>query len=398
MTPTLTCAASDQCSLSAVNGDMIAKRTGFMKTSYQLKCAGARRFASKTRVYCNRATGEVKSRAFPNYETFCQNDVLPEKYYCDFNTGDDASSGSLDGAVYIASTDSGVSFTGSISSADEVWDAGYHGFHVHANASPLNNEAGQCKGAGGHFGLPGQIHGAPTDSYPDRHVGDIANIFATDSDGIRTAPVDVDDAKVSLNPASVLFIGNKSIVVHANIDDHNPTDDPTSTGAAGSRPGCCTIKPVRYTCDFVGAGADLTGQITFKYEGDQVRVTGTISAPSGFADGQHGFHVHANAATSNSCSDAGGHFKWSDDEIHGASTETPPNRHAGDLGNIDVVGGVAEVNILDHVVSLIPGEDYFIGDRAIVVHMMHDDANPTNDPSSTGAAGARLGCCILNKA
>lgn len=31
------------------------------------------------------------------------------------------------------------------------------------------------------------------------------------------------------------------------------------TGNAGSRPGCCAIKPIRYTCDFTGNGGAING-------------------------------------------------------------------------------------------------------------------------------------------
>lgn len=56
---------------------------------------------------------------------------------------------------------------------------------------------------------------------------------------------------------------------------------------------------------------------------------------------------------------------------------------------------LAEVSISDNVVSLDPYSDYYIGDHGMVLHALMDDGNPTRDPSSTGAAGARVGCCLL---
>ena len=62
LTPSLTCSAADQCDgLSAANGNLILKRTGAMRKSFQLKCNGAKKNASKSRVNCNRATGDVSA-------------------------------------------------------------------------------------------------------------------------------------------------------------------------------------------------------------------------------------------------------------------------------------------------------------------------------------------------
>ena len=70
-------------------------------------------------------------------------------------------------------------------------------------------------------------------------------------------------------------------------------------------------------------------------------------------------------------------------------------RHAGDLGNVLVRNGQTIVDITDTVVSLDPQSPEFIGDKAIVFHQLMDDGNPERDSSSTGAAGARLGCCLI---
>ena len=49
------------------------------------------------------------------------------------------------------------------------------------------------------------------------------------------------------------------------------------------------------------------------------------------------------------------------------------------------------------MVSLEVGSENDITDKAIVIHALPDDGNPDRDPSSTGAAGARLGCCLIEK-
>jgi len=50
---------------------------------------------------------------------------------------------------------------------------------------------------------------------------------------------------------------------------------------------------------------------------------------------------------------------------------------------------------MDSIVSLIDSEDTFIGGRAIVIHQMEDDGNPTGDADSTGGAGFKLACCTI---
>ena len=71
--------------------------------------------------------------------------------------------------------------------------------------------------------------------------------------------------------------------------------------------------------------------------------------------------------------------------------------HAGDLGNIFVNDGAAIINIFDRIASLDESSPEFIGDRGIVLHALRDDGNPERDPTSTGAAGARLACCSIVK-
>ena len=126
-----------------------------------------------------------------------------------------------------------------------------------------------------------------------------------------------------------------------------------------------------------------------------VMFTGSLSrASENFLDGYHGLHVHAGSDIS-SCSSLGGHMTVDDNEIHGPSSFALPQRHAGDLGNIMVTNMSAMVNINDDVLSLDSSSPYYIGYRGMVLHALMDDENPARDPSSTGAAGARVGCCLI---
>ena len=70
--------------------------------------------------------------------------------------------------------------------------------------------------------------------------------------------------------------------------------------------------------------------------------------------------------------------------------------HAGDLGNIKIENGAADIYIMDRIVSLDPNSPFSIGGRGMVLHAGEDDFNPLLDPSSTGGAGSRVACCIIS--
>merc|ERR1712130_218742 len=150
---------------------------------------------------------------------------------------------------------------------------------------------------------------------------------------------------------------------------------------------------VSYRCNFGDGSGSISGTVVVEQCGSLVLFTGDISSGE-LADGDHGFHIHQSPNVTQ-CSDAGGHFKSSEDEIHGAKENMLPDRHAGDLGSVASSGGTMTINVTDAIVSLDPNSPTFIGDRSIVVHAQADDGNPTRDPTSTGAAGARVGCCRL---
>merc|ERR1711953_697796 len=308
------------------------------------------------------------------------------EYTCDFTNGH----GSIKGAVKLMNTEKGtVVLNGVLDAGDNT--EGMHGFHVHAEGkiSP------DCTAAGGHFkSNPDQIHGYPNYILPDRHTGDLGNV-AVNKGKIE---VNIEDTRISLDPTRDDFIGDKAIVIHALQDDGNPTRDPSSTGAAGARVGCCLIQPISYQCDFRAGHGIIKGVIDIKQEGDEVSFSGELSSEdSSFTNGNHGFHVHAVGNVFPDCTAAGGHFKGSPDQIHCFPYFGSPDRHTGDLGNITVEAGASRVDITDSMVSLVKGSDNDITDKAIVIHALPDDGNPDREESSTGAAGARLGCCLIEK-
>jgi Cu-Zn family superoxide dismutase len=158
----------------------------------------------------------------------------------------------------------------------------------------------------------------------------------------------------------------------------------TSTTAATAVP-----DKVRASCVFSG---EAKGVFVFEQDtkGGPTTITGTVT---GLRPGKHGFHIHQFGDLSNGCTSAGAHFNPFG-KVHGAPGDE--TRHVGDLGNVDAnADGKAEVNITDHLVSLI-GPTSVIG-RALVVHADVDDLGKGGHELSltTGNAGGRVGCGVI---
>lgn len=118
-------------------------------------------------------------------------------------------------------------------------------------------------------------------------------------------------------------------------------------------------------------------------------MTGEIS---GLTDGEHGFHVHEFGNNTNGCISAGPHYN-PHNKTHGSPAHEM--RHVGDLGNIKSEGGVAKINLTDAAIQL-SGAQNIVG-RCLVVHADIDDLGQGGHElsSTTGNAGARVGCGII---
>lgn len=145
-----------------------------------------------------------------------------------------------------------------------------------------------------------------------------------------------------------------------------------------------TVK--RAICRILGTQGNekIKGIVRFVKEGGGVRVTAEVE---GLSPGQHGFHVHEWGDIN--CTDGvctGGHFNPTGAK-HGAPEA--PERHAGDLGNLDAdAAGKAKYNRLDTVLKL-NGPHSCIG-RAIIIHAKPDDWS-----QPTGNAGARIAYGVI---
>jgi hypothetical protein len=84
--------------------------------------------------------------------------------------------------------------------------------------------------------------------------------------------------------------------------------------------------------------------------------------------------------------------------LHGSHTSNM--RHAGDFGNILAdTDGIAIVDIIVNSESTLFGENSLIG-RTLVIHSDEDDLGlifGDEDSQSTGNAGSRLACGIINQ-
>ncbi len=112
---------------------------------------------------------------------------------------------------------------------------------------------------------------------------------------------------------------------------------------------------------------------------------------AGLSPGPHGFHIHEfGDCSAPDGSSAGEHFA-PDNAPHGSPEDLPAERHAGDLGNIEV-GANGEAVFIRHdgLVSLLHGPPSILG-KAIIVHEGPDDF----ETQPSGDAGPRIACGVI---
>lgn len=140
----------------------------------------------------------------------------------------------------------------------------------------------------------------------------------------------------------------------------------------------------RAVCVLMPIGeSQVSGEIEFLKNGDEVRVTGEVR---GLAPGKHGFHVHqyGDLTDREAGKSAGDHYNPTG-KPHARPEERP--RHVGDLGNIVAnEEGVATIEITDPVIRL-NGAHSIIG-RGLVVHAGADEfTQPSGDAGDRVALG-----------
>lgn len=144
------------------------------------------------------------------------------------------------------------------------------------------------------------------------------------------------------------------------------------------------------------AGNTAQGQVTFVHVGTSEETRGSVRVRaniSGLAPNTtHGFHIHEFGSCGEDGQAAGGHFNPGGSP-HGAPDDLGPERHAGDMGNIESDDeGRALYDAVIPEISF-EGATSVVG-RAIIVHEGADDL--TSQP--TGDAGGRIGCGVIELA
>jgi Cu-Zn family superoxide dismutase len=134
-------------------------------------------------------------------------------------------------------------------------------------------------------------------------------------------------------------------------------------------------------------GSNVFGTVTFSSVNEGVRVVADLE---GLTPGKHGFHIHEKGdCSAPDGTSAGGHFNPGGTP-HGAPENPPAQRHAGDLGNLEVdANGKVHYEIVDPIISL-DGENAIVG-KAVIVHAGPDDL--VSQP--TGNAGPRAACGVI---
>lgn len=139
---------------------------------------------------------------------------------------------------------------------------------------------------------------------------------------------------------------------------------------------------------------DISGSLIFiQLSGHTVRITGVVN---GLSDGKHGVNIHQKNAL---CENNGHcpHFRTNKTSRHGSPLDR--NRHAGDLGNISSVNGVARVfvEVSDLYIGTKSGKNSILN-RLLVVHADEDDLGMGDNTESleTGNSGEVIAVGLIH--
>jgi Cu-Zn family superoxide dismutase len=168
-----------------------------------------------------------------------------------------------------------------------------------------------------------------------------------------------------------------------------------SIAAALAAGGCATMRDMMPSAK-PGAVATLApttgntarGTVTFRQDGDEVRVRAEVSGLK--PNAEHGFHVHEKGdCSSGDGMSTGGHYNPAGNP-HGA--QNAPH-HAGDMPSLraDSYGNASASFELKGVSVGGPNAD-LVG-RGLIVHRDPDDYKT----QPTGNAGARIACAVISK-
>lgn len=168
----------------------------------------------------------------------------------------------------------------------------------------------------------------------------------------------------------------------------------------------CEVGEAGKACDGSTSKTGVCGMVSFTQT--DAETTEIEYEVTGLSPGLHGFHIHEKADFSNGCASAGPHYNPFKQTHGGPGSDI---RHVGDLGNIEAnADGVAKGKMTDKYIKLF-GEYTVVG-RSMMIHADPDDLGegplegwpekppppaPAQHTKTTGNAGARIGCGVINK-
>jgi Cu-Zn family superoxide dismutase len=167
-----------------------------------------------------------------------------------------------------------------------------------------------------------------------------------------------------------------------------PAEEPPAPEPAAPEPAAAEPAPAPPTAEAVLLDAEgvEVGRATFTQQGSDVVLVATVEGTE--LEGLHGLHVHEfGLCEAPDFASAGGHFNPTGTE-HGCPPS--PDRHAGDFGNIELVGGSGRLELASDLVTVTEGERSVVG-KAVILHGHTDDC--TTQP--TGDAGPRWACGVV---
>ncbi len=175
-----------------------------------------------------------------------------------------------------------------------------------------------------------------------------------------------------------------------NEPDADPDDRERSASSAedSTRIAALPSSPVRaHAAIEPTEGHDARGEASFVETDDGLDIVVTMT---GLPPGLHGIHVHEHGDCSGPAAEAAGDHFNPEGTPHGAPSDDPSKRHAGDLGNLFADDdGRAELMLTMSDLSIAAGRG--VAGRAIVVHSAEDDF--TTQPS--GDSGDRVACGVI---
>jgi len=138
------------------------------------------------------------------------------------------------------------------------------------------------------------------------------------------------------------------------------------------------------------SGSSVKGWVRFEQVAGGVQITARVEGLE--ASAKHAIHIHElGDCSSSDGKSAGGHYNPGGHRHAGPDS---PERHAGDLGNLQSDGsGRAHYNRTFADLSIDGDQNPVVG-RAIIIHEGEDDL--TSQP--TGAAGGRIACGTIGYA